>query len=62
MMTYNICKTCGACDGRAGILINDECQNCHKTRTTGEACVYLELSRTDEELQRTFGILKEGDQ
>ncbi len=56
-MTYNTCETCGASDGRAGLLIGGECQNCHQTRETGEITVFSHLPRTEEELQRTFAIL-----
>lgn len=56
-MQYNVCKTCGARDGRAGNLINGECMNCYKTRRTGEVTIDLCLSRTDEEIQRTFDIV-----
>lgn len=31
-MQYNDCKTCGAKDGRAGVLINDECLGCRDTQ------------------------------
>lgn len=58
-MQYNICKTCGACDGRAGLLINDECVNCNDTRKTGAITVHTNLRRTPEELNRTFAILDE---
>ena len=56
-MQYNVCKTCGAKDGRAGILINDECENCHNTRKKGEITIYACLSRTAEEIKKTFSIL-----
>ena len=57
-MQYNECKICGAKDGRAGMLIGNACLNCHDTRTTGEIVVHLNLVRTDEELKKTFALLK----
>jgi len=57
-MEYNICKTCGAGDGRAGNLINDECLNCHDTRKTGDVVVHANLNRTEDELKATMAILK----
>jgi hypothetical protein len=56
-MQYNECKTCGAKDGRAGMLINDECLNCHDTRKTGEATIHTNLSRLPEEIVKTLNIL-----
>ena len=56
-MEYNECKTCGAGDGRAGLLINDECLNCHDTRKTGAVTVNANLSRTEQEIAITFGII-----
>ena len=56
-MQYNVCKTCGAKDGRAGLLINDECQNCYDTRNTGKITIHANLARTDEEIQKTFAII-----
>jgi hypothetical protein len=56
-MECNECKTCGAKDGRAGLLINDECLNCHYTQKTGNMVLHAWLSRTDEEVQKTFSIL-----
>lgn len=55
----NVCKTCGAGDGRAGVLINGECLNCRDTRKTGEVVVHVNLSRTEAELAKTFAILNE---
>lgn len=55
-MEYNTCKTCGANNGRAGLLINDECKNCHDTRKSGDIVVHAGLSRTEEELKKTFQI------
>jgi hypothetical protein len=57
MMEYNECKTCGAGEGRAGLLINDECLNCHETRKTGAFTLHGELSRTKQEIAITFGII-----
>lgn len=58
MMQYNVCKTCGADNGRAGMLINDECLNCHDTRKNGFITIYAHLTRKDGEIKRTFDILK----
>ena len=57
-MEYNLCKTCGACDGRAGFLINNECENCHETRKRNAVFVNIMLNRTQEELKKTMEILK----
>ena len=64
-MEYNVCKTCGAKDGRAGMLwgkIIDgvevaECENCHMTRKSGNCHVNGDLQRTPAELKKTFNIL-----
>lgn len=56
-MEYNVCDTCLAGDGRAGMLIDGECENCHQTRQQGTICVFTNLKRTDDELLRTFAIL-----
>ena len=61
IMTYNKCKTCGASNGRAGMLINDECENCHETRVRGEVWINAHLSRTNEELEKTMAILSNSD-
>jgi hypothetical protein len=61
-VVYNTCKTCGANNGRAGLLINGECENCHDTRKTGEISIHAKLRRTDDELQRTFEILNGGSE
>ncbi len=64
MVEYNICDTCGACDGRCGLTIDDgegaghECLNCHKTRETGDFILHTWLSRTDEEMKKTGQILR----
>lgn len=61
-MEFNTCNTCGAKDGRAGLLIDigfgDECLNCNDTRKTGSAVIHLQLKRTDEEIKKTFNILE----
>ena len=64
-MEYNVCKICGAKDGRAGMLIGNEvkglvfaCLNCHDTRTTGEITIHTHLVRTDEEIEKTMKILE----
>ncbi len=63
-MQYNVCETCGACDGRAGNLISqedgshpDECINCSTTRKTEEVFISC-LSRTEEEIKKTMAIIK----
>ena len=58
-MQHNLCKTCGATNGRCGMCINDECLNCHDTRKTGACSVHADLERTDEELAITFAIIKD---
>lgn len=56
-MKYNTCKTCGADKGRAGLLINGECENCHITRESGYAHINVHLVRSQEELKKTMEIL-----
>lgn len=62
-MQYNECETCGAKDGRAGLLVKTddnpcfECQNCSDTRKTGDVVIHAHLSRTDEEISKTMNIL-----
>ena len=58
-MIYNVCKTCGACDGRCGIMINDECLNCNDTRKSGNFVLHVDLNRTPEEVKKTGRILQE---
>jgi hypothetical protein len=64
-MGYNKCDTCGAKDGRCGLLIKtaepkvSECLNCHDTRERGEIVIHSNLIRTEDELNRTFSILDE---
>ena len=63
-MQYNTCRTCGANNGRAGLLISNdgdlfECRNCHTTRDSGEVFIDASLSRTEEEIKKTISILKE---
>lgn len=65
-MQYNECKICGAKDGRAGLLIGNEekgwvpaCMNCHDTRESGNIVIHSNLVRTQEELERTFNILRD---
>lgn len=55
---YNICKTCGACDGCCGMTIDGECLNCYHTREQGKFVLHAELDRTPEELARTGAILQ----
>ena len=62
-MQYNVCETCGAKDGRAGLLIKtkgtnlSECINCHDTRERKEVVIHMRLSRTEEEIKKTMAIL-----
>lgn len=57
-MTHNTCKTCGANNGRAGMLINEECLNCHDTRRTGTITIHANLERTEDERGKTMNIIK----
>ena len=63
-MQYNICETCGANNGRAGLLISNEqgvlfeCINCHTTRKTGEVFIDMSLLRTEVEIKKTMAILE----
>jgi len=62
-MTYNECTTCGANNGRAGLLWGssehdrNECENCYTTRKTGKLCLSANLKRTDDEIEKTASIL-----
>jgi hypothetical protein len=56
-MEYNKCKKCEASNGKAGLLINDECLNCNHTRKTGVFTLHTDLSRTDKEIKFTLGII-----
>lgn len=65
-MQYNECKICGANNGRCGMTISnptlgwvDACLNCHHTRTQNKIVIHSDLSRTEEELEKTFRILDE---
>jgi len=63
-MKFNECDTCHAKDGRAGPLVGKregpmECQNCRDTREKGQVVIHSNLSRTDEEIQRTIAILND---
>ena len=57
VIEYNVCKVCGAGNGRAGTLIDDECLNCHQTRKTGEVCFHAWLDRTQEEFDKTAALV-----
>ena len=67
VMKYNVCSTCGAKDGRAGMLIDTkdgngaECLNCYDTRKSGEITLHGNLSRTEDEIKKTFKILDSGN-
>ena len=62
-MEHNTCGTCGANNGRCGMMITltslkiPECMNCHDTRKRGEVCIHLNLPRTEKELEKTMSIL-----
>lgn len=56
-MKFNVCATCEAKDGRAGLLINGDCLNCYDTRKTGTATLHTHLSRLPEEIVKTLNIL-----
>lgn len=62
-MNFNVCSTCGACDGRAGMLFGTkgsdihDCENCNDTKKTGNIVIHSYLNRTEEELNRTFAIV-----
>lgn len=56
-MQYNECLTCGANEGRAGILIDRECLNCCSTRRTGIITIDSSLPRTEEEIGKTMAIV-----
>lgn len=67
-MEFNVCEICGAKNGRAGLLIGNDkdglvhaCKNCHDTRMSGNIVIHMNLIRTEEEIQKTFDILKEAD-
>lgn len=56
-MEYNTCKTCGANNGRAGLLINDECVNCNETRKQKKLVLHSHLTRTDKEVSKMADML-----
>jgi hypothetical protein len=56
-MQFNVCKTCGASNGRCGNTIDDECRNCYTTRMKGEVSIFADLQRTAEEIHKTIAIL-----
>lgn len=56
-MEYNTCKSCEANNGRAGLLINDECLNCNETRKQGKLVLHSHLDRNKEEVMKTANIL-----
>lgn len=62
-MNYNVCSTCGACNGRAGLLFGKvgcdlyDCENCRDTKKSGKIVIHSNLPRTEEELKKTFAIL-----
>lgn len=63
IIEYNECKNCKANDGRAGILISTDnfqyfCMNCKDTKESGNLVIHPNLTRTEEELQRTAKLLE----
>jgi hypothetical protein len=63
-MEYNVCKYCGAKDGRAGFLvgspslnIDGACKNCYDTLSSGTVTINTNLNRTPEELDKTIHLL-----
>ena len=61
-MQYNTCETCGANNGKAGLLIAEdggpeECINCHTTRKSGAVFIDTSLFRTKKELKKTMAIV-----
>lgn len=60
-MNYNKCQTYGACDGRAGVLVDGECLNCH-TRKANAIVIHINLVRFEKELQKTFAIISDGEE
>ena len=51
------CKICGENNGRAGLLVNKEFENCYDTRTLGDVRIHLNIGRVDAESSKTMGIL-----
>jgi hypothetical protein len=49
---YNVCKTCGACDGRCGNTVDGECLCCRDTRESQSIVAHVGLPRTQEEIAR----------
>lgn len=65
-MEFNICRYCGANNGRAGVLINSPdlgidyaCSNCYDTLKNGEITIHTYLMRTDDELQKTLNLIND---
>jgi hypothetical protein len=58
-MQYNVCQCCGAKDGRCGVMVNGECQNCKDTGN-GAVVVHSYLKRTPEEIARMIAIKIDG--
>jgi len=66
-MEFNICRYCGANNGRAGMLIKSPdlgvdyyaCLNCYDTIKNGEATIHTHLMRTDDELQKTLNLIND---
>ena len=72
-MGYNVCETCGAKDGRAGLLLcltdskgnklPNECLNCSDSRKSNTLTLYANLRRTDEEIKlMTYNLFGNGRQ
>lgn len=58
IMEYNKCKTCEADNGRAGLLINDECVNCNETRKQSKLVLHTHLHRTEKEITKMSKLIK----
>lgn len=63
-MEFNTCSTCGANNGRAGLLLNvptlegSNCLNCHDSLSTGVFTAHGSLSRTREEYDRMVAAME----
>ena len=57
-MEFNTCGHCGADGGRAGLLINNLCLNCHDTKRLRTFVLHTDLKRTAEEVQKTAALIE----
>lgn len=64
-MNFNICGTCGACDGRAGNLFGHEgsdvnnCENCRDSLLQNSFVIHTHLKRTKTELDRMMTAVEQ---